>query len=168
MRARGRNAQPVGDELPGDGACQRAEDDTGVDNAGFDDAATHRLGDMQAEHEEGDEVEEGSPRHGMMRPQDTGRDDGGDRVGRIVHAVQEIEGDGDGDQRKQQGKRKRACVHSVRLSDVLYDDAVEHVRYVVEAVDHLLEVVVNLVADIEGQAAAVYVCAIKLAQSLVV
>ena len=57
------------------------------------------------------------------------------------------------DQRHQQ----RECepdIHRVRASPdlhVLDDDAVHHVGDVVEAVDHLLQMIVDLVADEEGQ-----------------
>ena len=98
-----RDAQPPGDQVPGDRPHQRAEDDLRVDDAGVDDALAHRFGHMQAEEEEGDEVEEGGPGDRILRFQHAGRHDGRDRVGGVVQAVQEIEQQGDTDQRDQQG-----------------------------------------------------------------
>ena len=72
-----------------------------------------RLGDMQAEEQEGDEIEERRPGDRVLRPQHAGRDDGGDRVGRVVQAVEEIEGQRDGDQPDQDGKASAAAFMSV-------------------------------------------------------
>src|ERR1051325_4968497 len=55
-----------------------------------------------------------------------------------------------------------------RESDVLDDDTVHYVGDVIETVNHLFEMVVHLVADVEGKPAAAYVGAIKLPQALVV
>ena len=65
---------------------------------GDDDARADGVGDVQAEHQEGDEVEERRPDHGVARRQHPGRDDGGDGIGGVVQAVQEVEDQGDGDQ----------------------------------------------------------------------
>ena len=46
----------------------------------------------RAEDEEGDEVEEGGPRDGEAGRQHPSRNDGGDRVGGVVEAVDEVEG----------------------------------------------------------------------------
>src|SRR6266540_2008123 len=66
---------------------------------------------MRAEHQKGDEVEEGGPRHRMLRPQHARRHDGGDRIGSVVQAIEEVEGDRDQDQRDQQRQRERDRVH---------------------------------------------------------
>ncbi|WP_240387213.1 hypothetical protein [Brevundimonas naejangsanensis] len=65
---------------------------------------------MQAEEQEGDEVEEGRPPHRIDRRQDAGGDDGGDRVGRVVQAVQEVEQQGDADQEDQD---QEGVIHDV-------------------------------------------------------
>ena len=70
--------------------------------AGRDDAGADGGGDMQAEHQEGDEVEEGRPGHRIARRQHPGRDDGGDGIGGVVQAVEEIEDQRDGDQEDDQ------------------------------------------------------------------
>ena len=61
---------------------------------------------MQAEEQEGDEIEEGRPEHRILRPQHARRDDGGDGIGGIVQAVEEIEEQRDGDQADQQRERR--------------------------------------------------------------
>ena len=81
---------------------------------GLDDAGADGVGDMQAEHQEGDEVEERRPQHRILRPQHAGRDDGRDRVGRVVQAVEEVEQQRDGDQADQNRKTKRG-VHCAAL-----------------------------------------------------
>ena len=74
--------------------------------AGVDDAGSECFGDMQAEEQEGDEVEKGRPEHGILRPQHAGRNDCGDGVGRIVQAVEEVEEQGDRRPGRQAGKGK--------------------------------------------------------------
>ena len=59
--------------------------------------AADRLGHGRAEDQEGDEIEEGGPDDGPLGAEDPGRDDRGHGVGRVVHAVGEIESQGDGD-----------------------------------------------------------------------
>ena len=81
--------------------------------AAVDDAAADGFGHMQAEEQERDEVEERGPGHGILRPQHAGRDDGGDRIRRVVQPVEKIKRQRDEDQRHQQ----RECepdVHRVR------------------------------------------------------
>ena len=94
MRACGtarRDAQAPGHDVPDDGAHQRPEDDRVGDDIGADDARADGFGDVQAEDEERDEVEERSPGHRVTRRQNARRHDGGDRIGSVVQAVQEIE-----------------------------------------------------------------------------
>ena len=80
---------------------------TRVDDMRVDDAGAERLGDVQAEEQEGDEVEERRPGHRVARPEHARRHDGGDRVGGVVQAVEEIERQRDGDQADQQRKCER-------------------------------------------------------------
>jgi hypothetical protein len=56
------------------------------------------LGHAGAEEDEGDEVEERRPQHRPLGRQHARRDDGGDRIGGVVQAVQEVEAQGDDDQ----------------------------------------------------------------------
>ncbi|MEA2506195.1 MAG: UvrD-like helicase C-terminal domain [Actinomycetota bacterium] len=55
-----------------------------------DRAGSHGLGYRSPEHEEGDEVPNGSPRHCQPRREDTGRDDGSDRVGSVMEPIHEV------------------------------------------------------------------------------
>ena len=91
----------------------------GVDDVGADDARADRLGDMQAEEQEGDEVEERGPEHGILRPQHARRDDGGDGIRCVVQAVQEVEEQRDADQadekRKGEGRRPSAQTFSITM-----------------------------------------------------
>jgi len=91
------DAQPVGDDLPDDRARQRAEDYAGIDDVRLDNATADRFGDVQSEYHEGDEIEESGPGDGVMRTQHTRRNNGRDRVGGIVHAVEEVERQRDDD-----------------------------------------------------------------------
>ena len=80
------------------------EDHGGVDDARRDDAGADGGGDVQAEHSEGDEIEEGRPEHGILRAQHAGRDDGRDRIGGVVQAIEEVEQQRDRDQNDQNRK----------------------------------------------------------------
>ena len=103
-RAR-RDAVPPGDEVPGDRADQRAEDDVVVDDAGLDDALADRRRDAQVEDEDRDDVEEGGEDDRLLRLQHAGRDDGGDRVRGVVEAVHEVERDRQHDQQRDDAER---------------------------------------------------------------
>jgi len=63
---------------------------------------------VKPEHREGDEIEERSPEHRVMRPQHAGRYDGGDRVGGVVQPVEKIKQQRDGDQARQNWKTRVA------------------------------------------------------------
>ena len=62
-----------------------------VDHRRIDDTLADGGGDFQLEDEDRDEVEEGGPHHGVMGFEHAGRDDGGDRVRRVVETVHEVE-----------------------------------------------------------------------------
>lgn len=62
---------------------------------------------MQAEEQEGDEIEEGRPCHRILRAQYTGGDDGGDGICGVVETVQKIEEQRDGDKADKQRQCKR-------------------------------------------------------------
>ena len=93
MRRARREAQVERDEVPADGADETGEDHAHREHAGgrVDHVVGDRRGHLGAEHGEGDEVEEGRPDDGVLRPEHPGGDDGGDRVGRVVEAVREVE-----------------------------------------------------------------------------
>jgi hypothetical protein len=67
---------------------QRREDHGRVDDMSVDYARSQRLSYMQPEEEECNEVEERRPEYRMLRAQHPGRDDGGDRIGGVVKAVE--------------------------------------------------------------------------------
>jgi hypothetical protein len=81
-----------------------------------DDPGADRIGDVQAEHREGDEIEKSRPEHRILRPQHPGRDDGRDRVRSIVQAVQEVEQQRDRDQDGQDRKTQRGVHVMARLT----------------------------------------------------
>jgi len=75
---------------------------------------------MRPEDQEGDEIEEGSPYHRVLRPQHAGRDDGRDRVRGVMQAVEEIESQGDRDQGDQNRQSERDGVHgSVHVGSIV-------------------------------------------------
>jgi hypothetical protein len=105
---RGWDAGQPGDDVPGDRAGERAEHQPVGDLGDVDDAGADGLGHVQAEEDEGHEVEERGPGDGVAGAQHARGDDGGDRVGRVVQAVQEVERQRDGDQ---QPEREGGGVH---------------------------------------------------------
>ena len=137
-----------GDQVPDNGANQRSEDHLRVNHVRIDDSGADGIGDMQAEYQKGDEVEEGRPKHRVLRPQHAGRDDGRDRIRCVVQSVQEIEQQRDGDQADKDRKTKWRPQRGPALY-LLDDDAVDLVGYVIEAVGDLLQVIVDLDADNE-------------------
>ena len=94
--ARGQSQVP-GEEVPADGPDEPGEDDLRGHDRDVDHPRADGVGHARAEDEEGDEIEEGGPDDGLTRRQDPGRDDRGDGVGRVVHAVGEVEGQRDQD-----------------------------------------------------------------------
>jgi hypothetical protein len=56
-----------------------------------DHALADHGGDVCLEDQKGDEVEERGPDDGVFRGEDARRDDGGDRVCRVVETIDEIE-----------------------------------------------------------------------------
>src|SRR5687767_15240448 len=106
---------------------------------------------MQAKEQEGDEVEESRPSYRMLRFQDPCRHDGGDGIGGVVQAVEEVEEQSHTDQDDQVWRDGRQ-VHdaSPRPSEVLDHDADYGVGHVLEAVGHFLEMAIDLRADDES------------------
>jgi hypothetical protein len=97
MRARGRNPQSPCDQIPDDRADEGCKDDRHIDHAGLDDPGADGTGDVEPEHQEGDEIEERRPEHRVLRPQHAGRYDRRDRVGGVVQSIEEVEQERDGD-----------------------------------------------------------------------
>ena len=123
------------DDVPDDGAGQAAKISRSSTMALVDDAAADGIGDMQAEQGEGDEIEEGRPEHGVLRPQHAGRDDGRDGIGGVVQAVQEIEQQRDGDERDE---KEGDAVHAQTLH-MFEQNAADPIGDVLEAIDNLFQ-----------------------------
>ncbi len=102
VRTRRRDAQSLRNDLPDDGAGQRAEDDVRIDDIRLNNAAANCFGDMQPKEHEGDEIEKCRPEDRILRAQHARRYDGRDRIGGIVHAVEEVERKRDDDQSDQE------------------------------------------------------------------
>src|SRR6266404_3960422 len=85
-----------------------------IDDAEVDQSFPDRLRDGGAEDERRDEVPERRPHHRCARRQDTRRNDGGDGVGRVVEPIDEIEREGDEQNRQNEpdgaGAGHQACL----------------------------------------------------------
>ena len=93
--------EPERDQVPDDRAHQPGEDHANDEHVLLHDILGDRVGDMRAEDEERDEVEDRGPQHSDARAQHARRHDGGDGVGGVVEAVDEVEAerdDHDGDE----------------------------------------------------------------------
>ena len=97
VRRTGRQPPIPCDQVPADRADEGGQDHPRIHDVRAHDAPAHRGRHVHAEAEGGDEVEDGGPHHGLERRQDPRRHHGGDRVGRVVEAVDEVEEEGDGD-----------------------------------------------------------------------
>jgi hypothetical protein len=110
----------AGDDVPGNGARERAEHDARVDEFGGNDTGADRLRHMRPEDQESNKIEEGSPYHRVLRPQYASRDNGGDRVRGVMQAVEEIKGQRDHDQGDQNRQSERDGVHgSVHVGSII-------------------------------------------------
>ena len=99
VRRTRRQAGIPGDQIPDDRADQAGEYHRECHDVDVDHARADRLGDGSAERERCDEVEEGGPDDRLAGREDTRRNDRGDRVRRVVEAVDIIEEQRDGDDR---------------------------------------------------------------------
>ena len=88
--ARGKT-EPPRDDVPGDRADETGEDHGVREHGRFHDICRDRGGDRGPEDQERREVEERGPRHRLLRREHARRDDGRDRVRRVVEAVEEVE-----------------------------------------------------------------------------
>src|SRR5207244_12282019 len=106
---------PPGEQVPEDGADMRGEDhgqhhrrSLRLEHLELDDALAHRIRDLYAPAERGDEVEEGRPDHSDGRREDAGRYDGGDGIRGVVETVDEVEDERQRDQQDHDGEHQ-AC-----------------------------------------------------------
>ena len=70
---------------------------------------------MRSEDQEGDEIEECRPGDGRLRAQHARRYDGGDRIGRVMQAVEKVERQRDQNEPDQNRQGKSNCIHERRL-----------------------------------------------------
>src|SRR5690349_6605226 len=98
MRAAGGDTGPPDAQVPRDGTLESREDHARANHPRINDASADRLGDMQAEEQESDEVEEGSPKDGRAGRQNARRHDRGNRIGGVMQPVEEVENEGEGDE----------------------------------------------------------------------
>ncbi len=155
-RARRGDAGPPGDQVPGDRAHQRAEDHLrSATRRGSTMPRADRVGHVQAEEQEGDEVEERRPHHRVAAAAST-------RVETMV-AIElaascrpfrksntratPISDD-------QRSRHEGAGPSGWPRQSVVDHDAADLVGDVLEAVDHLFQVVVDFAADDEGHRVA--------------
>ena len=80
-----------GDEIPKDGAGQGTKDHLRVHDIGRDDTNADRSRDVHAENQKSDKIEKGGPHHRIARPQHPRGYKGRNRVGGIMHPVEEVE-----------------------------------------------------------------------------
>ena len=106
VRAAGGNSEQPGHDIPDDGAAQRGEDDARRHDVGLDDALADDRRDVEPEDEEGDEIEERSPEHRQEGTKHARRNDGGDRVRRVMQPIEEVEQERGCDQADQQRRGK--------------------------------------------------------------
>ena len=97
MGGRRGETEVPGDEVPYNRSQQASQDHTGIHHNGIDQPPAHGLCHRGADHECRYEVEEGGPDDCHAGAEDPGGDYGGDRVGAVVEAVDEVEGQSDCD-----------------------------------------------------------------------
>src|SRR5207244_8791880 len=124
---------------------------------------------MNAQAERGNEVEEGRPDHGLRRSQDSGGDACGDRVRRVMEAVDEVEPEGESDNEDDEEQfpvhqqlafatatKKGSDASPLELPagrlGILEDDGFEDVSNLLRAISGALELVVNVAPldDVHG------------------
>ena len=93
VRGRGGDAVIPGDDVPGQRPAQRPEYHVVVDELRIDRSLADGSGHLEMKHPERDEVEEGGEGDCLPRCQCAGGDDRRNRIGAVVKAVHEIEGE---------------------------------------------------------------------------
>jgi hypothetical protein len=91
VRGRGRDAVVPGDDVPDDRAHEGAKHHILVNDMRVDGTRTHRLGHVDADGEDGDEVEQRGHGNRGLGFQHPGRHHRRNRVGGVVEAVHEVE-----------------------------------------------------------------------------
>ena len=91
VRRTGGQAEPPGDQIPGDGARQSGHNHVGGHQAYIHEAPAHRPGNRRAEHESRGKIEERGPQHGLKRCEHPRSHNRGDGIRRIVKTVDVIE-----------------------------------------------------------------------------
>src|SRR4051812_7377196 len=97
-----------------------------VHHVSGDDTGADCLGDMRAEDQEGDEIEEGGPQYGMLRAHHAGGYDGGDGVRRVMQAVEKVEDERHHDEPDQDRECERDGVHFNQKPGLSYATMVAH------------------------------------------
>jgi hypothetical protein len=92
MRRTRRKAVVPRQQVPKAGADEYCRNDTVVHNIGIDNPLPHGGCNLQVEEQKCDEIEKGCPDDRLHWTQDARRDDGGDRIGRVMKAVNIIKG----------------------------------------------------------------------------
>ena len=113
MRGTGGQSEPPGDQVPGDRADQAPEDHVGRHVLQIDHPAAHGFRHAGAHDENRDEVKRSGPQHGLLRRQDARGHHGGDGIGGIVEAVDEIERQRDQDDDADQDQRWSPCRRAI-------------------------------------------------------
>jgi hypothetical protein len=90
VRAARRKSQPPGNQIPTNCPHERAKYHSCVDHVGSNNPGSNGLGYVEPKEQKGDEIEERRPRHGILRPQHTGGDNGCYRIGGVMQSVQKI------------------------------------------------------------------------------
>ena len=137
-----RQAHPPGHQIPNDGAEQRAKHRRHGDDLGVDDAFSDR-GGYGCPHERAGEIEESRERDRLARRQHFRGDDGGDRVRRIVEAVDVFERDG---REHHDDEQNHAACLEWRLR-ILEHDLENDVPRVAATVDHFFEKLVEIAQE---------------------
>src|SRR5439155_17773784 len=101
-----------GHNVPGDGAKKTGKDDLRIDSLDIDHARSDGFCNTDTKSKCGHEIEERSPENRLTRRKHARRDDGSNRVGRVMKTVQEIEHKRGEDQSKNDEKCRRCEIHA--------------------------------------------------------
>ena len=147
-RARRQSVVP-GNQVPDDGAEKARIDHREADDGQIDHAGADGSRDSGSGEERRREIEERGPNHCLAWREHARRDDGRNRIGRVVETVDVVEDEGDDDQPTD---GEEVGVHP--RSGVLDDYALEHVRDVLAPVRRVLEKVQDLLPLDDGDRVA--------------
>ena len=82
----------------------------------------------------------------IARPEYTGRDDGCDRVRRVMQPVEEVKGKGYEDESDEDRQADSDGIHRDSPSELIDDQSIDLVRHVLQSIDHLFEMIIKLIA----------------------